>query len=259
MKQPVRVQSLDRAFDILTLLGAVQDGATLSEISEQLDLPKSTTHRLLNAMSQRAFVRKSEKSGLYSLGHGLIELCANHLNTLELKTESLPLMDELSAITGNIAFLAIRQQHEIVYIGSREQVTSLRDYSMIGQRRPLYASSLGKALLMDMDESEIRYLLKDVTFEKIGPNTHPNIDSLLGDLRECRRRGWALDNQETKLNVHCVAAPIYDYRGHIIAAVSTSWLIPNRPEITPESIAPMVMHCTRTISEHMGWIGKSTR
>ena len=70
MKTEVRVQSLDRAFDILTLLGNEQDGASLAYITERLELPKSTVHRLLGVLGQRGFVRKSEQSGVYKLGPG---------------------------------------------------------------------------------------------------------------------------------------------------------------------------------------------
>jgi len=253
VKTEVRVQSLDRAFDILTLLGNEQDGASLAYITERLELPKSTVHRLLGVLGQRGFVRKSEQSGVYKLGPGLIELCSNYLNNLELKTESSPHMDELSVTTGNVVFLAIRQNHEMVYIDSKEQITSLRKYAIIGQRKPLYCTSLGKALLMGLEEEEIRGLMAGVVFERRGPNTHTNIESLLADIRECKRRGWGLDDQEAEPDINCVAAPIYDYRGQVIAAVSTSWILAQQPQMTPEKMAPQVMKCTRAISYNMGY------
>ncbi len=259
MKTEVRVQSLDRAFDILSLLGSEQEGASLAYIAEQLSLPKSTVHRLLGVLGQRGFVRKSERTGSYKLGPGLIDLCSNYLNNLELKTESSPYMDELSTTTGNVVFLAIRQNHEMVYIDSKEQITSLRKYAIIGQRKPLYCTSLGKALLMGLDEEEIRGLMSAVVFEKRGPNTHANVESLLADIRECKRRGWGLDDQEAEPDINCVAAPIYDYRGQVIAAVSTSWILEQQPHMTPEKMAPLVMKCANGISANMGWSRKSVR
>lgn len=241
------------------MLGSEQDGASLAHIAQTLSLPKSTAHRLLGVLAQRGFVRKSERTGAYKLGPGLIELCSNYLNNLELKTESSPYMDELSTTTGNVVFLAIRQNHEMVYIDSKEQITGLRKYAIIGQRKPLYCTSLGKALLMGLAEDEIRGLMKDVVFEKRGPNTHTNIESLLADIRECKRRGWGLDDQEAEPDINCVAAPIYDYRGQVIAAVSTSWILAQQPDMTPEKMAPQVMKCTRSISLNMGWNGRIGR
>jgi len=233
--------------------------ATLAQISERLELPKSTAHRLLGVLLQRAFVRKTVESSRYRLGPGFIGLCSHYLNNLELKTESSPFMSELSKLTGNTVFIAIRQQDKMVYVDSEEQVNSLRKYSIIGQQKPLYCTSLGKALLMGLSDEEIRQVLSNVTFAKWGPNTHTNIESLLQDIRESRRRGWALDNQEAEPAINCVAAPIRDYRGQVIASISTTWILAQHPEIAPEQIAPLVMKAASGISTNMGYIGESVR
>ncbi|NCC63263.1 MAG: IclR family transcriptional regulator [Spirochaetia bacterium] len=259
MTTALKVQSLDRAFDILHLLGNVQNGLSLQQISDTLDLPKSTAHRLLGVLIQREFVRKCPETGKYRLGPGFIALCSNYLNNLELKTESSPAMDELSASTGNVVFLAIRQENRMVYVDSKEQINSLRKYAIVGQRKPLYCTSLGKALLVGLQEEEIRNLLKAETFERKGPNTHTNIESLLQDIKECKRRGWTLDDQEAEPDINCVACPIKDYRGQVIAAVSTSWVLAQHPEMTAENIAPLVKKCAATISYNMGYTGNSIR
>lgn len=259
MKNEIRVQSLDRTFDILEILSDEQHGMTLAQISDRLDLPKSTAHRLLGVLLQRAFVRKAEESNRYRLGPGFIGLCSHYLNHLELKTESSPFMSELSRTTGNTVFLAIRQHDKMVYIDSEEQVNSLRKYSIIGQHKPLFCTSLGKALLMGLSDDEIRSVLQNETFEKWGPYSHTNMESLLQDIRESRRRGWALDNQEAEPDINCVAAPIRDYRGQVIASISTSWVLAQHPEMAPERIAPMVMKAADGISTNMGYFGESVR
>ncbi|MFA6696516.1 MAG: IclR family transcriptional regulator C-terminal domain-containing protein, partial [Sphaerochaeta sp.] len=122
-----------------------------------------------------------------------------------------------------------------------------------------YCTSLGKSLLMGLSDEEIRALLAHETFSRRGPNTHTNIESLLQDIRECRRRGWSLDDQEAEPAINCVAAPIHDYRGQVIAAVSTSWVLAQHPEMRPETMAVLVMRCAATISFNMGYTGKSNR
>jgi IclR family transcriptional regulator, KDG regulon repressor len=259
VKSEPKVQSLDRTFDILEILANEQNGMTLAQISERLSLPRSTVHRLLGVLLQRAFVRKSPESNKYRLGPGFIGLCSHYLNNLELKTESSPYMSELSKSTENTVFIAIRQNDRMVYVDSQEQFNSLRKYSIIGQQKPLYCTSLGKALLMGLTDEEIRILLANEKFEKRGPNTHMNIESLLQDIRECRRRGWALDNQEAEPAINCVAAPIYDYRGQVIASISTFWVLAQYPEMVPEEIAVLVMKAASNISINMGYIGESSR
>ena len=251
-KEP-KVQSLDRTFDILELLGGSQEGRTLAMITDDLSLPKSTVHRLLGVLMSRDYVRKNEESGRYQLGPGFISMCANYLNNLELKSESSPHLSELSAATGNTVFLAIRQGTKMVYIDSKEQITSLRKYEIIGQRKSLYATSLGKALLMGLEDDEIRQLLGDEEFTPHGPNTHSNIDSLIKDIHRCKERGWAIDDQEAEPAVNCVAAPIFDYRGQVIAAVSTTWLLAQRTDLTPQTMGPLVVRCAMNISYSMGY------
>ena len=143
----------------------------------------------------------------------------------------------------------------MVYIDKEDKFTSLRKYSIIGQQKPLYCTSLGKALLLGLEDAEIRTILEGKTFERFGPNTHSDINSLLKDLKGCRTRGWTRDNEEAEPGVNCVAAPIRDYRGDVISAISTSWVLESRPELEPEKVASRVVRAAEEISRCMGWTG----
>ena len=182
-------------------------------------------------------------------------MSSHYLNSLELKTESAPYMRELGENLGTIVFLARRQGDMMVYIDKEDKFTSLRKYSIIGQQKPLYCTSLGKALLMGLKDGEILTLLGGKTFEKFGPNTHGNVDSLLKDLALCRSRGWTRDDEEAEPGVNCVAAPIRDYRGDVISAISTSWVLESRPELEPEKVASRVVKAADEISRCLGWTG----
>lgn len=253
----IKVQSLDRTFRILEILARAPNGLSLVEIAAVVDLPKSTAFRLLAVLIQHEYVRKTDDA-LYKLGPGFIELASHYLNSLELKTESAPFMRELAANLGTIVFLARREGAMMVYIDKQDQFTNLRKYSIIGQQKPLYCTSLGKSLLLDMTDAEIRLLLADTDFEAFGPNTHKNIDSLLADLHRCKARGWTHDDQEAEPDVNCVAAPIRDYRGQIISAISTSWVLATRPDLEPEKVSVHVMKAATAISAAMGYSGKNT-
>ncbi|MGB4254451.1 MAG: IclR family transcriptional regulator [Rectinema sp.] len=249
----MKVQSLDRAFDILEILGREPTGLTLVEIAAESDLPRSTTFRLLSVLLQRDYVRKGPYDNFYRLGPGFIELSSNYLNSLELKTESAPFMRELASSLGTIVFLARRQGNMMVYIDKEDQFTSLRKYAIIGEQRPIYCTSLGKALILDMDDDEIRNLIPDTFLTKFGPNTHIDVESLIKDIHICKARGWTHDNEEAEPGVNCVAAPIRDYRGQIIASISTSWLLEIRPELEAEKVALFVVRAANEISRTMGF------
>jgi IclR family transcriptional regulator, KDG regulon repressor len=245
------VQSIERVFDILELLSHESKGLNLTKIGVRLDLHKSTVHRLLSVLKKRGYIEKEEESGRYRLGPGFVELASLFLNSIELKTEAEPILRQLSQITGQTVFLAMLQGTEVVYLDKVEQYNSLRKYSIIGQRRPIFCTSLGKAMIMHRSNGEIRELLKDVTFERYRENTLQNIDSLLADLDACRRRGWTMDNEEFEPNIHCLGAPIFDYRGIVVAAVSAVWSTFNG-SISFDLIAPHVVEAAHEISLRLG-------
>jgi IclR family transcriptional regulator, KDG regulon repressor len=249
----MKVQSLERAFDILDILAKESAGLSLSEIAAAAGLPRSTAFRLLAVLQGREYVRKSGKDVRYRLGPGLVELSSTYLNSLELKTESAPSIKELAAAFGTIVFLACKQGSRMVYIDRYDQYASLRTYAIIGQQKPLYSTALGKSLILDLDETETRSLFEEVDFEVTGPNTHRGIESLLDDLQLCKARGWTLDNQENEKGTTCVAAPIHDYRGSIISAISTSWSIEIRPDLEFAKVAARVLKAASDISCNMGW------
>ena len=251
------VQSIDRTFDILELLSRFERGLSLTEISEKIDLPKSTVHRLLKVLRDRNYIEKSDSPNVYHLGLGFIELCSSLLNSLELKTEAQVYLRKLMQQTGQVVFLAIRQEDEIIYIDKKEKHTGIRDYCFIGQRRPLYCTALGKALLTGCSDDEIREIVDPAGMTGFTGNTITNVDSLIRDVHISRERGYSIDNEEVEPGMKCVSAPILDYRNTVIAAVSTSWDLSSSKDDFTEHNAGLIMETARSISLRMGYREKT--
>jgi len=248
----MKVQSLDRAFDILELLSREQHGLALTEIGNRLDLHKSTVYRLLQALKQRGYIEKNAK-GSYRLGMEFIELSSLYLNNLELKTEAQPVLRELSSLSGNTAFLATLQESEVVYIDKMETFNSLRKYSIIGQRAPLYCTALGKSMLTGKTEEQIRRLYRDRELTVFTEKSISSVDDLIEEIENTRRRGWSLDDEEYEEGLRCIGAPIRDYRNEVIAAVSTSGYASVITRERVEEIAAYVVKAARDISQLMGY------
>ena len=246
------VQSIDRAFNIIELLSLEPQGLTMTEISKRLDLHKSTVHRLLSSMRNRGYIEQSHSAGKYRLGLGFIELASLYLNSLELKIEAQPFLHHLTKLTGQTAFLAIRDGRDLVYIDKVETFDSLRRYKIIGRRRPLHATSLGKALLSGLPDREIEELYKDKPMEKLTDKTITSYDGLTREIEAIRGRGWAIDDEENEPGTHCVGAPIFDYRDRAIASLSIAWEASVFPDLTWEAVAPDVVRCARDVSIKMG-------
>ena len=147
------------------------------------------------------------------------------------------------------------QESEVVYLDKFEQFSSLRKYSVIGQRRPIYCTSLGKAMIMHRSEEEIGKLFEGVQFERFTEKTIRDVASLLAELEKCRARGWTMDDEEYEPGVQCIGAPLYDYRGTAIAAISIVWSMYNS-KVNPEELARYLVDTAGSISKRLGFSDK---
>ncbi len=251
------VQSIERVFDIIELLSTAQDGLPLTEIGKRLDLHKSTVHRLMAVLRDRGYIDKNESTGRYRLGPQFVELTSLYLNNVEIKTEAEPYLRRLSTLVNRTCFIAVLHGWQVMYIDKYEQRSSLRKYSVIGQRKPAYCTSLGKALLLDHTDAEIEAIFAGVTFEPLTANTVRNAAELNERMKRYRAVGWTTDDEEEEIGIRCIGAPVRDYRGNIIAAISVSWF---RAQDDPEfvAIAPHVVDAAEKISHRIGYLSDLT-
>lgn len=246
------VQSIDRAFNIIELLSQEPRGVAMTEISRRLDLNKSTVHRLLSSLRERGYIEKDAETGNYKLGLGFVELASLYLNNLELKVEASPFLNQLTKQTGQTSFLATMDETEIVYIDKVETYNSLRRYTIIGNRLPMHATSLGKAMLSGMSDKEIENLYPGNKLELLTKKTIPTLDALLAEIRQSHNRGYSIDDEENERGTRCVGSPIFDYRGRVIAAVSLAWDGSTHSELLWNDYGKQVTKCAADISVRMG-------
>lgn len=250
----MKVQVLDRALDIAELLSKEQHGLSLTTIARRLHLNKSTVHRLLHSLKDRGYIERTAE-GHYRLGMEWIELSSVHLNNLELKTEAQPLLRELADLVKNTVFLATLQDDEVVYIDKAETHTSLRKYSIIGRRAPLYCTALGKAMLSGRSDTEIRETFGRHRLKAYTPKTFTDVRRLAAEIARIRERGWSVDDEEYEKGIRCIGAPIRDYRSRVIGAISTSGALAMIPRQKVNEIAGHVKKAALEISRRMGYRG----
>jgi len=249
------VQVIDRVFDILELLVVEGKGLGVTEISKKLGLSKSTVHRILNGIASRGYLEKSE-DGIYSLGIQFVELASRRLNNVELVTESRPYLQELTNIIKQSSHLAILDECDAVYIDKVELIKNIRLYSQIGKRIPIYCSALGKSLLLDKSDEVILEKFEKCKLDKLTENTKIDSQEFLQEIRISRRVGYTVDNEEHDEGIRCIAAPIYDYRNKIVAAISTAGpcnLISKEQEAY---ISDLVKKYALLISKRLGYLNK---
>lgn len=254
MTRDNNVQSIERALDIIEVLADYQDGLGVTEIGERIGLNKSTVHRILSTLMSRGYVNKTEK-GAYRLGINLIEVVSCYINSLELQTEARPYVAQITAELGLTSHLGVLDGDQVIYIEKMDVFSNVRMYSQIGVRVHAYSCSLGKCLLSNYSAAQIRTIMKDCSFIKFTEKTIGSVDELIADLDLVRHRGWSIDDEESEKGHRCIGAPIYDYRGDIIAAISASGPISILTEDRIQQVAEYVKKQALKISSSMGYTG----
>jgi DNA-binding IclR family transcriptional regulator len=249
------VRSLERALDILEALSTEHDGLGITDLSKRVGLQKSTVHRLTQTLVRRGYVEKKD-DGAYRLGLKMIEAVGCYINSLELQTQARPFVAQITAELGLTAHLGVLEGDQVVYIERMDVYSGVKLYSQIGLRMHAYCSSLGKCLLSALSGEELSKVMGGCKFERFTPNTISSFEELKQTLKQARSQGWAMDNLEFSPENRCVGAPIFDYRGEIIAAVSAS----GPPSVFTEDRVPQVAAFVKdkamAISMSLGYTGK---
>ncbi len=245
------LQTADRALAVLELLA--RESLTAKDIGLRLNLNKSTVHRLLMTLLNRGFIERNEQSGIYRVGLKIVELGSLRLNQIELKTEALPYMHQLANRVNQSVQLAIYDEGEAVFIEKVEKYMSYHMYCQIGKRIPIYCSAVGKVLIMDENQETIRQRLKNVPMVAFTPATILNMDKLLDDIERGRREGFMRDDAEHEENVYCVAMPVRDYRGSIVAAVSITGFDRRVYKVEGEGVRKHLEEACASISARLGY------
>lgn len=175
------------------------------------------------------------------------------LESLDLRQEARPILEALSREAGETVHLCILEEDEVVYIDKVETTESVRMHSRIGRRAPVYCTAVGKAMLAHLPAEEQERILKATVFQRRTENTLASADALRVELAEIRRDGCSFDREENEAGVRCVAAPIFDYTGRAVAAVSitgpTTRMTPERAR----ELAPAVKSAAGEISKRLAF------
>lgn len=253
MSDDKSVQSIERALDIIEAVAVEQEGLGLTEIADRVELHKSTVYRIIATLVKRGYLDKNH-DGEYKVGLKLIEAVSCYINSLELQTEARPYVAQITAHLGLTSHLGVLDGDKVVYIEKMDVVSTVKMYSQIGLRMHAYCSSLGKCLLANYSKEQLNAIMADCGFIKFTPNTISGIDKLHQEIAKVRQQGWAMDNEEYEIGHRCIGAPIYDYRGDIIAAISASGDKHLLTEDRIEEVAEYVKRTALEISKGMGYI-----
>ena len=248
------VRVLDRAIRILSVLS---DGKprTLTELSEEIGLNSSTTFRLLATLAYHNYVERDEQSGEYRLGLACLELARAYHTGNYIRRAALPELERLRDDTTETVHLAVLDKMEVFYL---EKLHGLHAVglmsSRVGGRAPAYCTGLGKALLAHADPEQVRAHFEQVGLYRYSDKTIPGVDELMNHLEQVRHRGYALDRGEHEVEIRCVAAPVFDISGEVVAAISVSGTAGRmEPLGSNQDLVDRIRQAENAISERLGF------
>ena len=248
------VKSAARTLDILELLAAEPQGLTLSRISDRLGIARSSAHGLVHTLLERGYLRHEDATRkTFRLGVRLIQLGLNVGDRLELRAAARPWLERLVSATHDTALLVVPDGGELLYVDKVvSDVCDVRTDPRSSARRPLNCTSVGKALLAALDDASVVEVVERFGLPRATVFSIADATALRADLAATRRRGYAVDRQEAVPGVCCVGAPVRDYTGRPIAAISLSTI---REFFVPETAGPAIRNAAVEISRAMGWTG----
>ena len=212
-------QALSRGLALLETLAATESGATLSVLAALQELPAPTAHRLLSALEQSGFVRQ-DVHGVWTIGVRALRVGAAFLEQRNLGVEAAPFLARLMEDAGETANLAVVSEREAVFVAQVQCRELMRMSAKLGARAPLHASGVGKAMLAALDEDSAAALLGSTPLQRFTEHTITEREALRAELGMCRKRGYAIDDEEHALGLRCAGAAIHDENGLAFAALS---------------------------------------
>ncbi len=246
------VNSVQKAILVLQRLGT-HENLSLSEISRDLDIPKSSTHSILRTLEVAGLIERDSSTQKYHLGTALIELGHQAQHELTIYRVAHPHLEQLNRQVDETVHLTILDADEILYIDCVESKKRLRTYSVIGVRAPLHCTSVGKAIMAYLPEEEQDRIIAEKGLPRFTKNTITNKKALKEELSRVRETGYAVDNAEHEEHLRCIGAPISSHGGDVFASLSLSG--PSQ-RITPNRIPELAAHVTeaaQAISSRLGY------
>jgi IclR family KDG regulon transcriptional repressor len=215
------IQSVSHALDVLEEFkgDAIELGVT--ELSKKLKLHKNNIFRLLATLEARGYIEQNKSTENYRLGLKSLELGQTFVKQMGLLRQARPTLERLASRANETTYLAVMRNGDVIYLDVVEANQTVRVASRVGLRLPVHCTAVGKVLIASDSEEEIKKRLPD-HLEKRTPRTITDQKALVDHLLKVTKQGYAVDDEEFEEGVRCIAAPVRDYTGNVVAALSIS-------------------------------------
>ena len=251
------MKSLQKVLDVIDKV-AETGSAGIRELSAMTGFPVATIHRIVSTLVERRYFYQDPATKKYSLSLRFLELGSKVQKHFNLTAIARAHLERLMSETKESVNLAVRDSDEIVYLDHvRSDYSLLQLFTRPGARVPLYATGVGKLFLTKMSNPDLDSYLQRTRPKPRTPNTLTDKNGIRKELSRISVQGFSMDNEEFEIGVRCVAAPVFDHSGELVAAISISGAA---VRISPEQIDHFgisVKRCALAISRELGFDGNN--
>jgi DNA-binding IclR family transcriptional regulator len=255
MVKPPVIRVVALALDSIELLCKQTRGLGVRELARELGVGKSTGHRILQTLEAHGLARQDPETERYLITARLIKMASQIQRNLEFRRVARPFLSALQKRYDETIFIGVLDSAEVVIVDRSDSSEPLRMTQEIGFREPAHSTALGKVLLASLSEQELADFCQAAEFKALTEKTLTSPELLRSELKRVRLLGFALDDEETLTGVRCVAAPLRNAVGEVVAAVSLSG---PSVRLAPERIASLaqdIRAAAESISGELGFNG----
>jgi IclR family acetate operon transcriptional repressor len=243
------VRSLERALDLMETLGRLRTPTGVRALEEATGIPKATVQRLLDVLERRGYTQKER--GRYFLAVGIVRLARGFLAGDSLASVAVPVLQELTALSGETCGLYIRQGFDRILVQRVESPHPLRHHTPIGERLPLHVGASGHVLCAGMPDDLLRRYLEILGPTRLASGEELGKKDLLARILQARRQGYAVRFDERFAGIGSVAAPVLRAGTEVIAAINIAGPSSRLSVEKMNQLAPEVTRAAREISQKL--------
>jgi DNA-binding IclR family transcriptional regulator len=244
-------RSLGRGLGILETVAGLGDGASLADVAQRMNLARSTTHYLMQALVTLGYLRQQSYGRNYRLGLKVFRLAGRSLNSEQITATVMPVLNELCRLTNESVAIGICRYDAVTLVATRDTDGPVRVVQSVGAQRPLHCTALGKVLLAWLPDLERSRSIARLQFEKLTPKSIVQVDQFERELRRVRSNGFAIDDEEFIVGARCLAAPVFNDANEVKMALS---VVGPKHRMTHQRLRecrPLVQECARKLSGSM--------
>lgn len=248
------------AAKLLTLMesmSTLDEPIRLQDLAKRLDMNASTVLRFLTPLLERGYVAQDPETNRYHLTLKLCGVAQNITTRLSLRNIAIPFIRQIAHVYKETASLSVEQDMQVLYIDSvTVAAKTLMALQRIGHVAPLHCTGVGKLFLLEYTPERLDRLIATRGLPRFTATTITDREELLRRLETVRANDYSIDDAECEEGMRCIAAPIRDYTGRIVACVSVNGPSTRMTDAHIFEHLPFLLENAKQISRQLGWDGE---